>query len=131
MCAHLGLTPQSVHQFGGFKVQGTGDGAAEWLLAQARRAEKAGCFAVVLECVPTDVASYVTANVAIPTIGIGAGGGCSGQVLVFQDVLGLNTEFQPRFVRRFLPGAELMRAALDAYSSAVKGAEFPNAKESY
>jgi 3-methyl-2-oxobutanoate hydroxymethyltransferase len=129
--AHLGLTPQSVHLFGGFKVQGTGDGAAEWLLGQARRAEKAGCFAIVLECVPAAIASLVTAGLRVPTIGIGAGAGCSGQVLVFQDLLGLNTEFQPRFARRFLSGAELFREALDAYHAAVGSGEFPLAKESY
>ena len=128
---HLGLTPQSVHQFGGFKVQGTGDGAAEWLLAQARKAERAGCFAVVLECVPTDVARHVTQGLAIPTIGIGAGAGCAGQVLVFQDLLGLNQEFKPRFVRRFLNGAELIGSALDAFANAVKDGSFPSEKESY
>lgn len=128
---HLGLTPQSVHQFGGFKVQGTGDGAAEWLLSQARRAELAGCFAVVLECVPSEIAKHVTENIAIPTIGIGAGAACSGQVLVFQDLLGLNTEFQPRFVRRFAAGASLLKEALDSYAAAVKSQEFPSQKESY
>lgn len=128
---HLGLTPQSVHQFGGFKVQGTGEGAAEWLLGQAGRAETAGCFAIVLECVPADVAKYVTASLRIPTIGIGAGVDCSGQVLVFQDLLGLNVDFQPRFVRRFANAAESFRSALDGYAAAVQSREFPSEKESY
>lgn len=128
---HLGLTPQSVHQFGGFKVQARDAAAAEMLMNQARRAEESGAFALVLECVPTDVAAKVTQNLSIPTIGIGAGSGCSGQVLVFQDLLGLNTQFQPRFVRRYLNGFELVKDALNRFDSDVKSGEFPSEQESY
>ncbi|MCM2282284.1 MAG: 3-methyl-2-oxobutanoate hydroxymethyltransferase [Bdellovibrionaceae bacterium] len=128
---HLGLTPQSLHAMGGFKVQATDERAAEWLLAQARAVEQAGCFAVVLECVPSDVAKFVTENIRIPTIGIGAGSATSGQVLVIQDLLGLNIDFQPRFVRRYLDGATLVREALNQYDRDVKTSEFPSQKESY
>ncbi len=128
---HLGLTPQSVHQFGGFKVQATDPQAAEMLMNQARRVQECGAFALVLECVPTHVAAMVTQNLAIPTIGIGAGSGCSGQVLVFQDLLGLNTQFQPRFVRRYLNGFELVKDALNRFDNEVKSGEFPSEKESY
>lgn len=128
---HLGLTPQSVHQFGGFKVQGTQPDAKAQLLDQAKRLERAGAFCVVLECMPTDVASYVTSNLQIPTIGIGAGNGCSGQVLVLQDLLGMNPEFQPKFVRQYLNGFELVKRALNQYDSEVKSGVFPSATESY
>lgn len=128
---HLGLTPQSVHQLGGFKVQGTAPDASKILLNQARRLEASGAFAVVLEAVPTSVAKYVTENLEIPTIGIGAGNACSGQVLVLQDLLGLNVDFKPKFVRRYFEGFEAFKGALDRYDSDVKSAEFPNADESY
>lgn len=128
---HLGLTPQSVHQFGGFKVQGTQPDAAEILLDQARRLQEAGVFSLVLEAVPSAVANHVTANLRIPTIGIGAGNGCSGQVLVMQDLLGFNTEFQPKFVRRYLDGFTLLKEAFDRFDADVKTGEFPSANESY
>lgn len=128
---HLGLTPQSVHQFGGFKVQGTQSGAEEILLDQAKRLEKAGVFALVLECVPTPVARFVTERLKIPTIGIGAGAVCSGQVLVMQDLLGLNTEFRPKFVRRYMDGFEAFKDAFDRFDRDVKSGEFPSEKESY
>jgi 3-methyl-2-oxobutanoate hydroxymethyltransferase len=128
---HLGLTPQSLHAFGGFKVQATDERAAEWLLEQAKQVQKAGCFALVLECVPSEVARFVTENISIPTIGIGAGSATSGQVLVFQDLLGLNTEFKPRFVRKFIDGAELFREAINRFDHEVKSREFPLEKESY
>jgi 3-methyl-2-oxobutanoate hydroxymethyltransferase len=128
---HLGLTPQSVNQFGGFKVQATDPAAREWLLAQARGLEKAGAFSVVLECVPSDVAAYVTERISIPTIGIGAGIGCSGQVLVFQDLLGFNQNFKPRFVRRYLDGFNLVKDAIDHFDRDVKSGEFPSKEESY
>ena len=128
---HLGLTPQSLHAFGGFKVQATDERAAEWLLQQAKQVQNAGCFALVLECVPSAVAKYVTENIQIPTIGIGAGPSTSGQVLVFQDMLGLNTEFKPKFVRRFLNGAELFKEAINRFDHEVKSTEFPTEKESY
>ncbi len=128
---HLGLTPQSIHQFGGFKVQAIQDEAAKRLVEQAKRIERAGCFALVLECVPSEVARKVTAEISIPTIGIGAGSDTSGQVLVMQDLLGMNPEFSPKFVRRFLNGHELFKAAFDQFDQAVKEVQFPNEKESY
>lgn len=128
---HLGLTPQSVHKIGGFKVQATEENATDILLHQARRLEEQGAFAVVLECVPARVANAVTKALSIPTIGIGAGSGCSGQVLVMQDLLGLNTEFHPRFVRHYLDGFHQLKNAFDQYDRDVKSGEFPNEKESY
>lgn len=128
---HLGMTPQSVHQFGGFKVQSTGPEAKTFLLAQARRLEAAGVFALVLEAVPSDVAAYVTKRLNVPTIGIGAGSGCSGQVLVFQDLLGFNQDFKPKFVRRFLDGFALVKGALDQFDKEVKAGTFPSPAESY
>jgi len=128
---HLGMTPQSVHQFGGFKVQSTQPEAKTLLLSQARRLEAAGAFALVLEAVPSEVATYVSKRLNIPTIGIGAGNGCSGQVLVFQDLLGLNQDFKPKFVRRFLDGFSLFKGALDAYDKEVKAGTFPGVSESY
>ena len=128
---HLGLTPQSVHGLGGFRVQARSDEAAERLLADAKSLERAGCFAVVLEAVPSEVANRVTDLLAIPTIGIGAGSGTSGQVLVLQDLLGLNVDFVPKFVRRFLDGAEAVTGALNAYDEAVKARSFPSADEGY
>lgn len=128
---HLGLTPQSVHQFGGFRVQATEENATEILLSQARRLEACGVFALVLECVPASVAEQVTRHLEIPTIGIGAGHHCSGQVLVLQDLLGLNTDFQPKFVRRYTDGFALFKEALDQFDRDVKSGNFPNEKESY
>jgi 3-methyl-2-oxobutanoate hydroxymethyltransferase len=128
---HLGLTPQSVHQMGGFKVQATDPEAAEMLMMQARKLESCGAFAVVLECVPQGAAAHVTHNLTIPTIGIGAGRDCSGQVLVMQDLLGFNIDFQPKFVRKYLEGFEILKDAFDRYDRDVKSGEFPNEKESY
>ncbi len=128
---HLGLTPQSYHKFGGFKVQATDEQAADWLLKQALKVEKAGCFAVVLECVPSKVAAHVTANLKIPTIGIGAGDKCDGQVLVLQDMMGFNHDFKPKFVRRYLQGFEIMQSAFNEFDRDVKAQTFPNEGESY
>jgi 3-methyl-2-oxobutanoate hydroxymethyltransferase len=128
---HLGLTPQSVHQFGGFKVQATSPEAQEMLLEQALKVEAAGAFAIVLECVPTNIAKIVTEKLSIPTIGIGAGSGCSGQVLVFQDLLGLNREFKPRFVRTYADGFGVFQDALNRYDQDVKAGAFPSEKESF
>ncbi len=128
---HLGLTPQSYHKFGGFKVQATDDQAAEWLLKQALQVEKAGCFAVVLECVPSKVAAQVSEQLKIPTIGIGAGDRCDGQVLVLQDMMGFNHDFKPKFVRRYLQGFELMQSAFNEFDRDVKQKTFPNESESY
>jgi 3-methyl-2-oxobutanoate hydroxymethyltransferase len=128
---HLGLTPQSVHALGGFRVQGRSDEAAARLLRQARMLEELGCFAIVLECVPAALASRVTAEVEIPTIGIGAGAGTDGQVLVLQDLLGLGAGHTPRFVRRYLDGERLLTGALNEFDADVKAARFPALEESY
>lgn len=128
---HLGLTPQSLHALGGFKVQATDDQAIEWLLTQARTLERIGAIAVVLECVPAHVAKLVTENLGIPTIGIGAGSSTDGQVLVLQDLLGLNVDFKPRFVRKYMEGAEIIRNACDHFDRDVKSGAFPNTAESF
>ena len=128
---HLGLTPQSVHQLGGFKVQARSDEAAAALIGQACELERVGCFALVLEAVPGKVASEVTSALEIPTIGIGAGRHVDGQVLVLQDLLGVNTAFRPKFVRTWLDGSTLIRGALQAYHQDVVDGSFPNGEESY
>ena len=128
---HLGLTPQAVHKLGGFKVQGRDESAARKLADDARRLQEAGCFALVLEMVPSDVAGRITESLTIPTIGIGAGAGTSGQVLVLQDMLGLQPEFRPKFLRTWLEGHELVRDALDRYDADVKQGHFPTEQESY
>ena len=107
------------------------DAAAEILLTQARKLEEAGCFSLVLECVPTAAAATVTRNLRIPTIGIGAGAGCDGQVLVWQDLLGMNPEFRPKFLRTYLNGFEQLRGALNRYDEEVKAGTFPSEGESY
>ena len=129
--AHLGLTPQSVHKLGGFKVQGRGAQARERLLAAAREAEEAGAFSLVLECVPADLASEVSTALAIPTIGIGAGAGCDGQVLVYHDLLGLEERIAPRFVRRYAQLGTAAREAIAAFAADVRAGRFPDASESY
>ena len=128
---HLGLTPQSVNQLGGYRVQGRGDRAAKVLREEALACERAGCFALVLECVPDDLATEITASLSIPTIGIGAGAGTDGQVLVMQDLLGLSSDFKPKFVRKYLDGRKLWQEAFNAYASDVKSGQFPATDESY
>jgi 3-methyl-2-oxobutanoate hydroxymethyltransferase len=128
---HLGLTPQSIHQLGGYKVQGKEKKEFEQILKDAEDLEKAGCFSVVLECVPTALAAEITSSLAIPTIGIGASVNCDGQVLVLQDMLGMNMEFAPKFLKKYLDGAELIQNALNTYHHEVVGKEFPTSKESY
>lgn len=128
---HLGLTPQSVYALGGFRVQGRAEEQKKKILADARGLEEAGAFSVVLECVPGDLACEVTSSLQIPTIGIGAGAGCDGQVLVWHDVLGLNDGFKPKFLRHYLNGAELIRGALETYREDVLSGRFPNEKETY
>jgi len=128
---HLGLTPQSVNQLGGFKVQGQAAAEYERIFHEAKDLEKAGCFSLVLECVPTKLAAAITRELKIPTIGIGAGPETDGQILVLQDMLGLNTQFKPKFLRHFLDGAEQIGQALNTYDAAVKSGEYPSAKESY
>jgi len=123
--AHVGLTPQSVHQLGGFRVQGQSDEAAERLLQDARAVQEAGAYAVVLEMVPAELAAEVTATLDIPTIGIGAGPDCDGQVLVCNDLLGFDSRFRPRFVRRFAELEAPMTTAFRAYVDAVREGSFP------
>ncbi|HEX9530617.1 MAG TPA: 3-methyl-2-oxobutanoate hydroxymethyltransferase [Acidimicrobiales bacterium] len=128
---HLGLTPQSVHAMGGFKVQGKERAAAEALVADAVALAEAGCFSIVLECVPDAVARLVTDAVAVPTIGIGAGPSCDGQVLVLHDVLGLEDRIAPKFVRRYAQLKADGVAALAAYAADVRAGRFPSDAESY
>ncbi|MEM7481100.1 MAG: 3-methyl-2-oxobutanoate hydroxymethyltransferase [Acidobacteriota bacterium] len=128
---HLGLTPQSLHKFGGFKVQGRGDAAARALLEAAHALEEAGAFSLVLECVPADLAEEVTGQIGIPTIGIGAGAGCSGQVLVYHDLLGMEERIAPRFVRRYGELGRASRDAISAFASDVRSGAFPSRDETY
>jgi len=123
---HIGLTPQSVHQLGGFKVQGKEDAAAQELLEQARRLEDAGCFSLVLECVPSALAKRVTDSLHIPTIGIGAGPYTSGQVLVFQDMLGMQNDFQPKFLKTYMNGFDAIKNALNDYHREVEAVAYPD-----
>lgn len=123
--AHIGLTPQSINAFGGFKVQGRGEAAAQKLLDEARAVEKAGAFSVVLECVPEKLAAHITKEVSIPTIGIGAGAGCDGQVLVYQDMLAMFSDFKPKFVKCFGNIGEQMQEAFHNYDKEVKQGTFP------
>ena len=131
VCAHIGMTPQSYHAFGGFKVQGKGEDGAAALLADALAVQAAGAFAVVLECVPPKLAALVTRKLDIITIGIGAGAGCDGQVLVNQDMLGMFHDFTPKFVRRFAEVGDVMLEAYRAYDAAVKDGSFPAAEHTY
>ena len=128
---HLGLTPQSVNALGGYKVQGKSMGAAQKLLDDARAVQDAGAFALVLECVPAALAARVTSELEIPTIGIGAGPDCDGQVLVWQDMLGMFDRVAPKFVRRFGEVGEAMRTAFTAYAEAVRDGSFPAAEHCY
>jgi len=128
---HVGLTPQSIHQFGGFRVQGRNDAGATTLLRQAHALEDLGCFSIVLECVPAELAARITSGLQIPTIGIGAGSGTDGQVLVLHDLWGVDTTHTPRFVRRYIDGECLLTDALNRYNADVKEAEFPRPEESY
>jgi 3-methyl-2-oxobutanoate hydroxymethyltransferase len=122
---HVGLTPQSVHALGGYRVQGRDDLAAERIRGEARALAEAGCFSIVLELVPTRLAADITAATPVPTIGIGAGAACDGQVLVLYDMLGLNEGFQPRFLRRFADLAGETRKGVEAYARAVREGEYP------
>lgn len=122
---HIGLTPQSVHAMGGFKVQGREAEAADRILADALAVQDAGAFCVVLEMVPAELATRVTATLAIPTIGIGAGAGCDGQVLVYNDLLGMDQRFKPRFVKRYADLEVAVKDAVAAYVSDVKSGAFP------
>jgi 3-methyl-2-oxobutanoate hydroxymethyltransferase len=128
---HIGLTPQSVHRFGGYRVQGRSEADAAGLLRQAHALERLGCFAIVLECVPADLARTITGELRIPTIGIGAGVGTDGQVLVLQDLCGVDNGHAPRFVRRYLDGERVLTDALNRFDADVKCTRFPGPEESY
>jgi 3-methyl-2-oxobutanoate hydroxymethyltransferase len=128
---HIGLTPQSYHQLGGFKVQGRDSGGRERLLADALALEDAGVYAIVLEAIPADIAREITAALSIPTIGIGAGVECDGQVLVSYDMLGMDESFKPRFVRRFATLGATIKDAVGQYVTEVRGGTFPSDAESF
>ncbi len=129
--AHLGLTPQSVNAFGGFKVQGKDEARARELIEDAKKIEAAGAFMVVLECVPKKLAEIITQEISIPTIGIGAGNGCDGQVLVYQDMLGMFSDFTPKFVKKFAEAGALMKDAFSSYIKEVKDGVFPDDSHSF
>ena len=129
--AHLGLTPQSVHVFGGYKVQAKEKESIHILMEDAKAIEQAGAFAVVLECIPDVVASYITQNLSIPTIGIGAGSACDGQVLVYQDMLGMYTDNTSKFVKQFEDVGTAMKAGFTRYIEEVKAGTFPAKEHSY
>ena len=131
VCAHIGLTPQSINAFGGFKVQGRTEAAAQKLMDDARAVEAAGASMVVMECVPAKLAEKVSQMLAIPTIGIGAGAGCDGQVLVYQDMLGMFTDYVPKFVKQFANVGEVMRNAFADYLKEVKDGSFPDEGKTY
>lgn len=129
--AHIGLTPQSVNAFGGFKVQGKSIEAARKLIEEAKAVEEAGAFAVVLEGIPAKLAEVITKEISIPTIGIGAGAGCDGQVLVYQDMLALFDDFKPKFVKHFANVGEVVRGAFADYIKEVQDGTFPAAEHTY
>ena len=128
---HLGLTPQSVHKLGGYVVQGRTEKKAQRMLADARELEAAGCYALVLEAIPAPLAAEITAALSIPTIGIGAGAGCDGQVLVSYDLLGMNPDFQPRFVKRYADLAGVISEAAAAWRGEVRVGAFPALEHSF
>ncbi|MEO5559787.1 MAG: 3-methyl-2-oxobutanoate hydroxymethyltransferase, partial [Dokdonella sp.] len=131
VCAHLGLTPQSVHRLGGYRVQGKSEAAAERLKLDALSVQDAGADLLVLECVPAALAAEITKALRIPTIGIGAGVDCDGQILVVQDLLGITSGKRPRFSKDFLAGTNSVVAAIAAYAAAVRSGEFPSSEHSY
>ncbi|MGN0311593.1 MAG: 3-methyl-2-oxobutanoate hydroxymethyltransferase [Lachnospiraceae bacterium] len=131
VCAHIGLTPQSVNALGGFKIAGKSEEAAKNLLEDAKAVEEAGAFMVVLECVPAALAKKITESISIPTIGIGSGADCDGQVLVYQDMLGMFTDFVPKFVKHFSNVGQIMTEAFEEYSNQVKAKQFPAAEHTY
>jgi 3-methyl-2-oxobutanoate hydroxymethyltransferase len=128
---HVGLQPQSVRAYGGFRVQGRSSDSAQNIARQAAVLQELGAFAIVLESVPANLAQEISESLRIPTIGIGAGAGCDGQILVLQDLLGMNSDFRPKFVRPFLDGEQCVLEALASFDEAVKEVTFPAAEESY
>ncbi len=131
VCGHLGLTPQSINKFGSYNVRAREEAEAQKLIDDAKLLESLGCFAVVLEKIPADLAARVSSELVIPTIGIGAGGGCDGQILVMQDMLGINKGFSPRFLRRYADLSTVINDAVAHYVDDVKTSDFPNASEQY
>jgi len=129
--AHIGLTPQSIHRMGGYRVQGKKEEHAEQLIADALAVQEAGAFAVVLEGIPQKLARRITEQLSIPTIGIGAGPGCDGQVLVLHDILGLCEKYSPKFVKRYADARSLIADAVNAYITEVKSGEFPTEAHSF
>lgn len=128
---HLGLTPQSIHTLGGYRVQGKTEAAAQKLLEDALAVQEAGAFALTLECVPAKLAQLITQKLSIPTIGIGAGAGCDGQVLVYQDMLGMFNDYTPKFVKRFAEVGEVMQNAFAEYNRQVKEGSYPDEAHSF
>lgn len=128
---HLGLTPQSVHKFGGFNVQGHSEKESEILIDDAKKLENSGIFALVLEMLPSDISRRITESISIPTIGIGAGKHTSGQILVLQDLLGLSKDFNPKFLKKYFDGYSNLEDSLNKYNKEVKNNIFPSEKESY
>lgn len=128
---HLGLTPQSINAFGGFRVQGKTEEAAKKLIEDAKKLEEAGVFSIVLEGIPAKVAELITNTVSVPTIGIGAGKGCDGQILVYQDMLGMFSDFVPKFVKQYANIGSVMREAIQSYIKEVQDGSFPEEKHTY
>ena len=131
VCAHIGMTPQSVNAFGGFKVQAKSEAAARLLIEEALAVEEAGAFAVVMECVPAKLAELVTKKLHIPTIGIGAGAGCDGQVLVYADMLGMYSDFVPKFVKQYAKVGDIMKDAIRGYIDEVSSKAFPGEEHTF
>ena len=131
VCAHIGLTPQSINAFGGFKVKGKSEAASIQLLEEAKAVDEAGAFAVVIEGVPAKIAALITEQLHIPTIGIGAGKDCDGQVLVYQDMLGMFSDFTPKFVKRYANIGEVMKEAFQNYIKEVQDGVFPAEENTY
>ncbi len=129
--AHIGLTPQSVNVFGGHKVQGKSEESAKQIIEDAKAVEAAGAFALVMECVPASLAKIVSDTVSIPTIGIGAGAGCDGQVLVYQDMLGMFTDFSPKFVKRYADVGSIMKESFKNYINEVQNGTFPSEEHTF
>ena len=128
---HIGLTPQSVNMFGGFKVQGNNSIDAKKLIEDAKKIEDAGAFAITLECIPAKLAELISNEVSIPTIGIGAGGGCDGQILVYQDMLNMFEDFKPKFVKSFANVGDLMRSGFKSYIKEVNEGTFPSSEHCF
>lgn len=128
---HIGLTPQTINQIGGFKIQGKTKKTADLILQEAKQLENAGCFAVVLECIPAKLATKITKQLAIPTIGIGAGNNVSGQILVLHDLLGMNPNFNPKFLKKYADGFNFVLQALNAYVDETKTRLFPTKENLY